>query len=115
VWPIAVKPLDEQRQFTPERVATVRNDQPTCALVFDRPDESFDDCKTPVLTDGSETLMDAFPTTPLSESSRDELLAVIGDQVLRRGSRLPNHPTEKHGDSRRRRRLFEYREPHDAT
>ena len=115
VWPIAVKPLDEQRQFTPERVATVRNDQPTCALVFDRPDESFDDCKTSVLTDGSEALMDALPTTPSSKRPVAKLLALVGDQVPRTHSRLRNDSAKKRPHCHGCGLLVEHSEPHDAT
>jgi hypothetical protein len=115
MWPMTVVPHDEKRELTSEFLAAVRDDQPSRALVFDRPDESFDDGDTAVLTHGTESLADTVSAAPLSETSRDELLAVIGDQVLRSGSRLPNHPIEKHGDSRRCRGLVEHGEPHDAT
>ena len=115
VWPIPVVPGDEERQLLAKRVSAARDEYPSRALVLHRENEPFDHGDTAVLPHRTESLTDAFATTPLSESNRDELLAVIGDQVLRVGSGLPNHTTEKHGDGRGRRTLVEHGDPHDAT
>ena len=115
VWPIPVVPVDEQQQLLAKGVSAAGDHDPPCAIVLHGANGPFDDGDAAVLANRSEVLKDVSTTTPLSESNRDELLAVIGDQVLRRGSGLPNHTTEKHGDGRGRRRLVEHDDPHDAT
>ena len=69
MWPMTVVPHDEKRELTSEFLAAVRDDQPSRALVFDRPDESFDDGDTAVLTHGTESLVDILSAAPLSETS----------------------------------------------
>ncbi len=41
VRPMAVVPLDEQRELTPENRPVIGNDELACALILDRPDESL--------------------------------------------------------------------------
>jgi len=95
VWPIAVVPGDEQRDFFAKGVSAAGDHDPSCALVLQRENKPFDDGDTAVLTDGAEPLVDSLATTPRSKCSRDELPAVIGDHVLRCGPRRSNRPTER--------------------
>jgi len=115
VRPIAVVPRSKQRQLFAKGAPAAGDHDSPCATVLHRENEPLDDGDAAVLADGTEPLTDSLSTTPLSDSSRDELLAVIGDQVLRCGTRRSNRPTEKHGDSCRCRRLIEDSKAHDAT
>ena len=115
MWPISVEPSDKQRELPPKAVATVGDQEAPSALVFDRPDESFDDRETTVLSYGSETLADTFPATPSSERSVAELLALISDQVPRTRSGPLHDSSEESSDSHRRGLLLEHGEAHDPA
>ena len=43
-WPVAVVPIHEQRQLSPEAFAPVGDQEPARALTLDGPDEPLDDC-----------------------------------------------------------------------
>ncbi len=81
VRPMAVVPLDEQREFTLKRRPIVRNDELARALVFDGPDESLDNRETSIFLDRPEALSDTTVAAPAPEAEICELPAVIGNQI----------------------------------
>ena len=87
---MCVVPADVQRQLLLETRATIRDQQPSRALVLQGTDHTFDDCDTAVLADGSESLVDTSSSAPAPESLVAELLALVGDQVLGSGSSVPD-------------------------
>jgi hypothetical protein len=115
MWPMTVVPRQEERKLAPKRIATVRDDQPLRALVFESPDESFNNSKTAVLADGSKPLADPPATAPSSEAFVGELRSLIGDQMSRHGASLPNGSSEEGPNRHGRRRLLEHGESHHPT
>ena len=111
---LAVVPAGEQRELRAQRARRVRDEQPPRALIPDGPDEPFDQCDAPELTDGAEALADPAPARPCTECSIAELHALIGDQVARMASRLPYRPSKERPDSQRAWLLLEEAESHDA-
>ena len=73
VRPIAVVPLDEQRELTPESPPAIGNDELARALVLDGPDESLDNRETAIFLDGPEALSDATAAAPAPEAVIREL------------------------------------------
>ena len=113
--PMAVVPLDEQREFAPESRAVIGNDELARALVLDGPNQSFDNRETAIFLDGPESLVDTTSATPAPESTVGELPAVVGDQVTRTGMCRANGPAEEGSDSRGGRLLLEHRETVNST
>jgi hypothetical protein len=79
---MAVVPLDEQRELTPESRPVIRNDELARALVLEGPDESLDDRETAVFLDGPEALSDATAAAPAPEAVIRELPAMVGNQMM---------------------------------
>ncbi len=79
VRPMAVVPLDEQREFTPENRPVIGNDELARALALDGPDESLDNRETAVFFDGPEALSDATAAAPAPEAAIRELPAMVGN------------------------------------
>ncbi len=76
---IAVVPLDEQRELTPESRPVIGNDKRARAFVFDGSDESLDDRETAIFLDGSEALSDATAAALTPEAVIRELPAMVGN------------------------------------
>ena len=76
---IAVVPLDEQRELTPESRPVIGNDERARAFVFDGSDESLDDRETAIFLDGPEALSDATAAAPAPEAVNRELPAMVGN------------------------------------
>jgi hypothetical protein len=68
-------------------------DARTCVL--EAQDESFDYRDAPVLAHGTEPGLDMMPVTPGLERVAPELLALIGDEILRCDACLANGTFEK--------------------
>ena len=60
--PMAVEPIDVQRQLAAEDVTLVGDEQPTSALVLDRSNQPFDHGDAAVLADSAEALLNAAAT-----------------------------------------------------
>jgi hypothetical protein len=102
MWPMAIVPGDEQRQFSANLASAVGDHEPSRALVLHRQNEPFDDRDAAVFANGFETLMYAFPATPSTKRLVAELLALVGDQVPRTRSGVRNDSAKKGADRRGR-------------
>ena len=80
---MAVVPLDEQRELTPENRPAIGNDELARAFVLEGPDEPLNNRETAILVDRPETLMDAVSPAPAPEAAIRELPAMVGDQMTR--------------------------------
>ncbi len=76
---MAVVPLDEQRELTPESRPVIGNDELARALALDSPDESLDNRETAIFLDGPEALADATAATPSPEAAIRKLPAMVGN------------------------------------
>ena len=80
-WPVAVVPIDEQRQLPPKAIAPVGHQELSRALALDGPDEPLDDCDAPVFADRTEPLTNPSATAPLPECLVAKLLALVSDEM----------------------------------
>jgi hypothetical protein len=80
---VSVVPIEIELQFAAERRKTIGNEnQPPRALVFDGPDTALDHRQASVLPQRPKAKLNPSTSTPAPKSFRDELLAVVRDEVV---------------------------------
>ena len=86
-----------------------------CALVLQTQDESFNECNTPVLANGTEPGFDMMPVTPMFERIALELLALIADEIFRSNTCVVDGAFKKVLNRYRCRRVLECGNTHDTS
>ena len=112
---VALVPRGVQRDLALELGEMVRDEDAPRALVLRRADEALDDHEAPVPADRPEALLDSSPTAPTAKRRRDELLAVVRDEVLGRYPGPPDNVREEHLDLCGRWEAREYHDSHGAA
>ena len=89
---VRIEPFDVQIEFQHHVLGSERNANAASAFVLERSDEAFDHGDTAVSSDGTESRLDLSAFTPFevrmilsvlrSGTSREELGALVGDDVL---------------------------------
>ena len=96
VWAAAVVPGEVEPEFLPEGSESERDqDEPPGTLGLERPDAPLDHRKTPVLSNGPESVLNAPVTTPATEPSRRELNALVGNEMPGLLTHLPEYPFQE--------------------
>ena len=96
VRPVAVVPDEVESQFALERFESIGNEsQSSRALSLDCSNTPLDDCQAPVLPQSPEAKLNSSMSAPAPESLRDELLAVVRNDVAGSLSRCPEGILEK--------------------
>ncbi len=113
VRPVAVVPVDVQRQLAAEGVTLVRDQQPTRALVLDRSDQPLDHGDAAVLADCTKALLYTPAAAPSPESFVRELGALVGDQMPRQSERPAQGSSQNGSDRSGRWLLLEHGKSHD--
>src|SRR2546426_951087 len=90
MWPKAVVPRAVERQLPFECLERIwDNAQTSSAFAFDSSNPTLNHRQAPILPQSSESMPNSMATAPPSESLRDELLAVVRDEVVGSLSRPP--------------------------
>ena len=69
-----------------ERVRAKWHQNDARTLVLETQDESFNECDTSMLANGTEAGCDSLAITPILEHAAPELLALVADDVFRGGT-----------------------------
>jgi len=112
---VAVVPREVKRQLVLQCGEAVQDqDQTPRALGLDGSDAALDHRQAPVLSHGSEPVLDAAAATPPPESLREELSALVGDEVLWLLANAPENSFQDPANRRRGRLPTKDREAHHA-
>ena len=112
---VAIVPGDVEHQLQPESGETERDkDQSPGALGLDGADASFDHREASVLADGPESVPDPAASAPAFELLRDELRALIRNEVSGPPAHPPEKPLQKVSNRHGRRLAAINREAHHA-
>ena len=83
MWPKAVVPRAVERQLPFECLERIwDNAQTSSAFAFDSSNPTLNHRQAPILPQSSESMPNSMATAPPSESVRDELFAVVRDEVV---------------------------------
>ena len=110
-----VVPVDEQREFTPQFLPVVRNEESACALVLEGPDDSLDDGETAVLADRAEPPPDSTTAAPAPKPLVGELTAVVSNEHPWGRPGLSHGSTEEGPDGSGCGLLLKHCEAHDPS
>ena len=109
-------PGEVEHQLLLEPGEAVRNeDQPSRAFGFECSHAALDHRQASMLVERSEPGLNSPTPTPPSESSRNELLAPVGNEVPWPRSRFPEDPREEFSNRSRGRYRTVDRESHQAS
>jgi hypothetical protein len=86
VRPVFSIPVGKQPKLLSEGLAAKWYEDDACAFILERQDEPLDDGDTAVLANCTEAWCDASAITPGLEQIAPELLALVADDVFKRGS-----------------------------
>tara|TARA_R110001599_G_scaffold353733_1_gene595910 strand:- start:4423 stop:4824 length:402 start_codon:yes stop_codon:yes gene_type:complete len=81
-----IVPTCIKRQLLEERIHEKWHENDPGAFVIQAQDESFYERDTPIQANGGEPSRDSLVITPILEHTASELLALVADNIYRRGT-----------------------------